>query len=187
MSSLRPCLARSFRFYSTRRDVYKLLEVSRSATPEEIKDSYYTLSKKYHPDSPTADPKRFLEIKNAYEKLRDRKKTSEENGKSSLHRFTREDLEKVDERFKNYYRSRTVDYKAHKPVYTVKEDVGEYEKPHKIGFFERAVDYITDIPIVIRAVLCASFGIFLGTMTFFTMRMKKMERYRRENPHLVCE
>ncbi|KAI6174616.1 DnaJ domain-containing protein [Aphelenchoides bicaudatus] len=53
---------------------YDVLGVSKSATPNEIKQAFYTLSKKYHPDVVGADPNRFIEIKEAYDVLKDEDK-----------------------------------------------------------------------------------------------------------------
>ena len=52
---------------------YKILNVSTTATQEEIKNAYRTLAKKYHPDSnPTIDTtQEFQKITEAYEVLSD--------------------------------------------------------------------------------------------------------------------
>jgi molecular chaperone DnaJ len=53
-------------------DLYKVLEVSKEATPDEIRRSYRRLARKYHPDANPGDKKaedRFKEIQHAYEIL----------------------------------------------------------------------------------------------------------------------
>lgn len=61
------------------KDLYSILEVDRNSSPDEIKKSYRTLSKKYHPDkndgSKEAEEK-FKEISNAYQILSDPDKKS---------------------------------------------------------------------------------------------------------------
>ncbi|RFA30073.1 cytochrome C biogenesis protein [Alkalilimnicola ehrlichii] len=55
------------------KDYYKVLDVSRSATPEQIKTAYRRLARKYHPDvskEPDAE-QRFKEVAEAYEVLKD--------------------------------------------------------------------------------------------------------------------
>ncbi len=55
-------------------DYYATLEVSRSATPDEIKKAYRRLSKQYHPDVNTgnkAAEEKFKQIGEAYEVLKD--------------------------------------------------------------------------------------------------------------------
>jgi DnaJ-class molecular chaperone len=53
-------------------DLYKVLEVSKEASQEEIRRSYRRLARKYHPDANPGDRKteeRFKEIQQAYEVL----------------------------------------------------------------------------------------------------------------------
>ena len=61
---------------SAKRDYYAVLEVQRSATQEEIRQSFRRLARKYHPDvnkSPDAEA-RFKEINEAYEVLKDQER-----------------------------------------------------------------------------------------------------------------
>jgi len=56
------------------KDYYKILEIERDASEEEIKLAYRRLAKKYHPDLNKTDPKakeRFIELHEAYETLID--------------------------------------------------------------------------------------------------------------------
>jgi curved DNA-binding protein len=57
------------------KDYYKILGVTKKATPEELKKAFRTLARKYHPDRASKDdPKaveRFKEINEAYEVLKD--------------------------------------------------------------------------------------------------------------------
>ncbi len=56
------------------KDYYELLEVEKDASEREIKLAYRRLAKKYHPDLNKTDPRakdKFIEIKNAYDTLRD--------------------------------------------------------------------------------------------------------------------
>ena len=58
------------------KDYYKILEVASEATPQEIKASYYTLSKKWHPDkNPNKDVTSIMQdINEAYAILKDPQK-----------------------------------------------------------------------------------------------------------------
>lgn len=58
-------------------DYYKLLDISRDATPEEIKKAYRKMAVKYHPDKNPGDKtaeEKFKEVSEAYEVLKDPKK-----------------------------------------------------------------------------------------------------------------
>lgn len=60
-----------------KRDYYSTLNVSRSATPEELKKSFRKLAMQYHPDKNPGDKKaeeKFKEITEAYDVLSDPKK-----------------------------------------------------------------------------------------------------------------
>jgi molecular chaperone DnaJ len=62
------------------KDFYKILGVSKDATDAEIKKSYRSLSRKYHPDVNRDDPgaeARFKEVSEAYSVLSDREARSE--------------------------------------------------------------------------------------------------------------
>jgi molecular chaperone DnaJ len=70
-------------------DYYEALEISKSATPEEIKKAYRKQALKYHPDKNPGDKEaetRFKEISEAYEVLSDEKKRQiyDRHGKEGL-------------------------------------------------------------------------------------------------------
>lgn len=52
-------------------DPYRLLGLSRAASDEEIKAAHRRLAKRYHPDAPEADTRRFLAVQEAYQLLAD--------------------------------------------------------------------------------------------------------------------
>jgi len=62
---------------ATKRDYYEVIEVTRTATAEEIKKSYRRLAVKFHPDKNPGDPhaeERFKELGEAYDVLMDDQK-----------------------------------------------------------------------------------------------------------------
>ena len=72
-------------------DYYRVLEVSKDASQEEIKSSYRKLAKQYHPDKNKGDAKaedKFKQIAEAYDTLGDSKKRSQyDNRRSGSQRF----------------------------------------------------------------------------------------------------
>jgi molecular chaperone DnaJ len=56
------------------KDYYKILEVNRDASEEEIKKAYRRLAHRYHPDKAGGDEKKFKEINEAYQVLSDENK-----------------------------------------------------------------------------------------------------------------
>src|SRR5438132_186840 len=64
---------------ATKRDYYEVLEVTRTATSDEIKRSYRKLAVKFHPDKNPNDPhaeEKFKELGEAYDVLMDADKRS---------------------------------------------------------------------------------------------------------------
>ena len=64
-------------------DPYRILEVSSSASDEEITKSYRRLARKYHPDINRGNPdaaKRMTEINAAYEQIKEQKKNGNSSG-----------------------------------------------------------------------------------------------------------
>src|SRR6476646_10576237 len=61
------------------RNPYHILGLQKGATEEQIRAAYKLLAKRYHPDRNMGDPpaqSRFIEIKEAYESLIERKSSS---------------------------------------------------------------------------------------------------------------
>lgn len=50
-------------------NAYRTLELDDGASYKEVKASYKRLARKWHPDRPTGNHEKFIEIRDAYEKL----------------------------------------------------------------------------------------------------------------------
>lgn len=61
----------------SQKDYYKILEVSKSASKDDIKKAFYKLAAKYHPDKKTGDEAKFKEINEAYQVLSNEQKRKE--------------------------------------------------------------------------------------------------------------
>ena len=62
----------SFNLHSSQKESYRILGLSESADEKEIKQAYFQLAKKYHPDRNKGDKNaqiKFQELTNAYERL----------------------------------------------------------------------------------------------------------------------
>ena len=73
------------------KDYYKILEVDKNASQEEIKKSFRRLAKKYHPDLNPNDEvaqEKFKEINEAYEVLGDEEKKKKYDMFGSSYNFT---------------------------------------------------------------------------------------------------
>ena len=71
----------------SKRDYYEVLEVSKSASAEEIKKAYRKMALKYHPDKNPGDTvaeEKFKEAAEAYEVLSDGNKRAREAAKTTL-------------------------------------------------------------------------------------------------------
>ena len=57
-----------------KKDYYKILEIDKNASQEDIKKSFRKLAHKYHPDKNGGDDNKFKEVNEAYQVLSDEKK-----------------------------------------------------------------------------------------------------------------
>lgn len=81
---------------SAGRDFYKILDISKNATPAEIKKSYRRLSLQYHPDKNPDNPEaleKFQEISAAHECLSDpdKRRKYDRGGEEALNAPERQD------------------------------------------------------------------------------------------------
>ena len=65
------------------KDYYKILELNKYATQDDIKKSYKKLALKYHPDKNNGDDTKFKEISEAYEILSDNNRRGQYDYNSS--------------------------------------------------------------------------------------------------------
>lgn len=61
----------------SQKDYYKILEIEKKASKDEIKKAFYKLAAKYHPDKKTGDEAKFKEINEAYQVLSNDQKRKE--------------------------------------------------------------------------------------------------------------
>ena len=59
------------------KDYYKILEVDKNASEDEIKKAYRQMAHKYHPDKAGGDEKKFKEVNEAYQILSDKEKRAQ--------------------------------------------------------------------------------------------------------------
>ena len=84
-------------------DPYTILGISSSATDDEVKKAYRTLSKKYHPDMNINNPnkeettKKFKEVQNAYDQIMDMRKHGYTNANQYQQQYSQSN---------NYYEQR---------------------------------------------------------------------------------
>ena len=84
------------------KDYYKILEINKNATDEEIKKAYRKLAKKWHPDKNLNNPRaeeKFKEIQEAYDVLSDKKKRENYD---NPYNFSSEDVFSEFDFFKNF-------------------------------------------------------------------------------------
>ena len=65
------CWAFSISKFNLQKDYYKVLGVTAKADAEEIKKSFRTLAKQYHPDANQGHEDKFKEVNEAYQTLSD--------------------------------------------------------------------------------------------------------------------
>merc|ERR1712024_411925 len=82
---------------------FEILGVSRNASEKEIKEAFYKLAKKYHPDNNKSDKdavKKFQEISNAYECIISNKGFKNSSGQEV--KAKNYDFHEHSERYQNY-------------------------------------------------------------------------------------
>ena len=59
------------------KDYYKILEVEKNASKDELKKAFHKLAHKYHPDKNKGDDSKFKEVNQAYQTLSDDQKRAQ--------------------------------------------------------------------------------------------------------------
>jgi curved DNA-binding protein len=86
------------------KDYYKILEVEKTASQDEVKKSFRKLAAKYHPDKQGGDESKFKDISEAYEVLGDKqKRTKYDNLGSSYENFRSGGGSSADFDWSNWY------------------------------------------------------------------------------------
>lgn len=105
-------------------DYYKILEVGKTASAEDIKQSYRRLVKKYHPDVMSGDGAKFREVSEAYEVLSDIKARQQYDMGGLMKPFsikTKDGAYRIDELMKSgdiadIYKGVRTDISTHSPT-----------------------------------------------------------------------
>jgi len=71
------CFSLFLLHFTLMEDYYKTLNISRSASEEEVKKAYRKLAHKHHPDKPGGNEKKFKEINEAYQVLSNKEKRAQ--------------------------------------------------------------------------------------------------------------
>ena len=66
---------------------YDVLEISKDATDEQIKQAYRNLAKQHHPDKKGGNKEKFQKIQEAYDILSDKHKKNEYDNKTNENIF----------------------------------------------------------------------------------------------------
>lgn len=86
----RSCYSPTRHYASSQKDYYEVLGVDRSADKKEVKQKYYKLAKKFHPDAnpdDSAAAAKFADIQNAYACL------SDDNKRAMYDQYGSEDVD----------------------------------------------------------------------------------------------
>lgn len=96
--------------FDSSKDYYEDLGVSKSSSDDQIKRQYYTLAKKYHPDSNPGYEAKFKEINEAYGVLSDSNLRKQYDASRLVTGFSRRMGNKMGEGNFNYEQYRTMFY-----------------------------------------------------------------------------
>lgn len=103
------------------KEYYDLLNVQKTSTPKEIKDSFLKLSKIYHPDNKTTGSHlRFVQLKEAYDAIKDGPPASSDTDRSAKHNSyaNYDDHEDLSHKAHAYYREKHREYANPRPPFS---------------------------------------------------------------------